>query len=122
MKKKVLYATLTPLLGVDMRSKKINGHHIVRQNLMKNPKKITVLCLENFYFGPNAALKKTTLNFKCFPFFSNLTEFRLLEFFHQLSLRICLHLKKERACVSSAAFLNLLGDCEREYTKFDFLN
>ena len=57
-KKNVLYATLTPPLGVDMRSKKINGHHIVRQNLMENPKKITVLHLENFYFGPNAALKK----------------------------------------------------------------
>jgi len=25
---------------------------------MENPKKITVLHLENFYFGPNAALKK----------------------------------------------------------------
>ena len=35
----LLYATLTPPLGVDMRSKKINGHHIVRQNLMENPKK-----------------------------------------------------------------------------------
>jgi hypothetical protein len=57
-KKNVLYATLTPPLGVDMRSKKINGHHIFRQNLMENPKKITVLRPENFYFGPNAALKK----------------------------------------------------------------
>ena len=57
-KKNVLYATLTPHLGVEMRSKKINGHHIIRQNLMGNPKKITVLHLENFYFGPNTALKK----------------------------------------------------------------
>jgi hypothetical protein len=40
---------------------KINGHHMVRQNLMGNPKKITVLHLEDFNFGPNAALKKTTL-------------------------------------------------------------
>ena len=55
-KQNVLYATLTPPLGVDMRSKKINGHHTVRQNLMENPKKITVLHLENFYFGPNAKL------------------------------------------------------------------
>ena len=57
-KKNVLYSTLTPLLGVEMRSKKINGHHIVRQNLMENPKKITVLHPEDFYFGPNTALKK----------------------------------------------------------------
>ena len=53
-----LYETLIPLLGVEMRSKKINGHHIIRQNLMGNPKKTTVLHLEDFYFGPNAALKK----------------------------------------------------------------
>jgi hypothetical protein len=32
-KKNVLYATLTPPLGVDMRSKKINGHHIKLSNL-----------------------------------------------------------------------------------------
>ncbi len=57
-KNNVLYASLTPRLGVEKRSKKINGHHIIRQNLMENPKKITVLRLENFYFGPNAALKK----------------------------------------------------------------
>ena len=58
VKKNVLYATLTPRLGVEMRSKKINRHHIVRQNLMENPKKITVLHLENFYFGPNTVFKK----------------------------------------------------------------
>jgi hypothetical protein len=63
-KKNVLYATLTPHLGVERRSKKINGHHIVRQNLMENPKKITVLHLEDFYFGPNTALKKTTLKYR----------------------------------------------------------
>ena len=46
MKKKrnVLYATLTPRLGVEMRSKKTNGHHIIRQNLMENQKKFV------FYF------------------------------------------------------------------------
>ena len=43
---------MTPHLGVDMRSKKINRHHIVRQNFMENPKKITVFHLENFHFWP----------------------------------------------------------------------
>ena len=55
------YETLT-LLGVEMRFKKINGHHIIRQNLMENPKKITVLHIENFYFGPNKDLKKRLLS------------------------------------------------------------
>jgi len=32
--------------------------------LMENPKKITVLCLENFYFGPNTALKKNDLRLR----------------------------------------------------------
>jgi len=50
VKKNVSCETLTLPLGVEMRSKKINGHHIIRQNLMDNPKNITVLCLENFYF------------------------------------------------------------------------
>jgi hypothetical protein len=38
-KKNFLYATLNPLLGVETRSKKINRHHIIRQNWMENPKK-----------------------------------------------------------------------------------
>ncbi len=49
---------IKPHLEVEMRSKKINGHHIIRLNLMENPKKITALCLENFYLWPNAVLKK----------------------------------------------------------------
>ena len=53
-----LYVTLIPPLGVEMRSKKINGHHIIRQNLTENPKKITVLHLGNFNFWPNTVLRK----------------------------------------------------------------
>ena len=56
--KNVLYATLTSPLGVELRSKKINGHHIIRQNLTENPKKITVLYLGNFNFWPNTVLRK----------------------------------------------------------------
>jgi hypothetical protein len=40
---------------------KLKGHHIIRQNLMESPKKITVLCLENFIFDQIPFLKKTTL-------------------------------------------------------------
>jgi len=58
VKKNFFYETLTSLLGVEKRSKKINGHHIIRQNSMVNPKKITVLCLENFYIWPNTVLIK----------------------------------------------------------------
>ena len=54
-------STLTPLLRVDMRSKKINRHHIVWQNFMENPKIITVFNLENLHFGPKWFLKKTAL-------------------------------------------------------------
>jgi ribosomal protein S14 len=32
VKKNSLYATLTPPLGVEIMSNKINGHHIMRQN------------------------------------------------------------------------------------------
>ena len=64
--KNVLYTTLTPTLKVQMGSIKINEHHITRQNLMENPKKITVLCLENFYFWPNSILKKNdSYGWKC---------------------------------------------------------
>ena len=62
-KKKVLYETLTPLLWVDMRSKKINGHHIVRQNLMENPKIITVFTQMSFIWA-NTVFKKMALNEK----------------------------------------------------------
>jgi hypothetical protein len=55
VKKRLMYnETLTTLLEGEMRSKKINGHQIVRQNLMENPKKITVSHLEDFYFEPNS--------------------------------------------------------------------
>ena len=30
--KNVLYATFNPSIGVEMRSKKINRHHIIRKN------------------------------------------------------------------------------------------
>ena len=43
---------------------KLKGHHIIRQNLMESPKKITVLCLENFYFDQMRFLEKTTLKTK----------------------------------------------------------
>ena len=52
-KKNVLCQTLTPLLGVEMRSKKINGHHIIRQNLMENPKKINRFVSIKFLFWTN---------------------------------------------------------------------
>jgi hypothetical protein len=45
-----------------MRSKKINRHHIVRQNFMGYPKKITLFHLENFQFGQIRFLKKYLLN------------------------------------------------------------
>ncbi len=59
---KLNYMTLSRTLQLasqkfDMGSKKINGHHIARQNLMENPK-IIVLRLDNFYFAPNTDLKK----------------------------------------------------------------
>jgi hypothetical protein len=44
-----------------MRSKKINRHHIARQNFMEIPKKNSVFAPENLFFGPNMVLIKMAL-------------------------------------------------------------
>ncbi len=65
MKKITYYATLTPLLGVEMKYKKINGHYIVRQNFMRNSKKKPFCTERTFILDQIPFLKKKDL-FKLF--------------------------------------------------------
>ena len=72
---------MNPGASIAYQSFKAELDRIIRQNWMENPKKITVLPLENFYFWPNAVLKKTN--------FSGFKKYKIC-IFGFLKIQICI--------------------------------